>query len=69
VIELINTAFDSVASKEEQGIQQAKAVSEEKCSEYLDRRLKKKEVGVFDTIKCLRMRIFSSSSKKFQSKD
>jgi len=67
--ELINIASGYVAPKEvKQDTRQAKAVGEDKCSEYIEWRLKKKEVGVFDTIKCLRLKTFSSSSKNFKAK-
>ena len=67
--ELVNVVSTAIASPEvKEDIARAKSVGEAQCSEYIDLRLKKKELGGFDAITALKLKTFSSNSKVARAK-
>ena len=67
--ELVNIVSGAIASPEvKEDIARAKSVGEAQCSEYIDLRLKKKELGFFYAITALKLKTFSSTSKVARAK-
>ncbi|XP_028410461.1 uncharacterized protein LOC114533074 [Dendronephthya gigantea] len=67
--ELVNIVSGAIASPEvKHDIARAKTAGEEQCAEYIDLRLKKKELDVFNTIKALKLKTFSLTSKTVKAK-
>lgn len=67
--ELVNIVSGAVATPEvKEDIARAKTAGEEQCSEYIDQRLKKKKQEVFEAIKALKLKTFSSTTKTAKAK-
>ncbi|CAB3989225.1 Hypothetical predicted protein [Paramuricea clavata] len=67
--ELVNIVSGAVASPEaKEDIARAKTAGEEQCFEYIDLRLKKKELEVFDVFTALKLKTFSSTTKTTKAK-